>query len=297
MRTALSAVLCVTALCFCFSAAHAQTYYVSNTGSDTNNGTSQTTPWATADKVNNTQFQPGDSILFERNGEWRDHIYPISSGTAGNPITFADYGTGSKPIFWGSDVLKNANFVSQGGGVYTYQIATEVDAVLCNGVFVAPDVGSGQTWACPWSNGTLTVTLPSDPLTDGNLYTGCTRGNVIANLADANGTGNGAIQSHIVFRNLVCAETCGELQAGNVQGYGIRIQGATDITVDGCEADNCGRHNIAIIDADQVTVQNCNCDGAQPNTPGGNSIYVAYADGGAPVARPEIFVSLWREIG
>ena len=39
-------------------------YYVSNSGSDSNNGTSTSTPWKTIAHVDAHTFNPGDSVLF-----------------------------------------------------------------------------------------------------------------------------------------------------------------------------------------------------------------------------------------
>jgi hypothetical protein len=45
----------------------ATTYYAGVTnGNDSNNATSQFTPWKTIAKVNASRFQPGDQILFKR---------------------------------------------------------------------------------------------------------------------------------------------------------------------------------------------------------------------------------------
>ena len=51
--------------------AQATIYYVSPTGNDNNNGTSQSTPWRTIDRVNQSTYsiQPGDQVLFQRGGE------------------------------------------------------------------------------------------------------------------------------------------------------------------------------------------------------------------------------------
>jgi hypothetical protein len=78
------------------TSARATTYYVDNcvvTGSDSNNGTSTSTPWLTIAHVNAQTFNPGDSILFQRGCIWHEKLLPPSSGSSGNQITFADYGT------------------------------------------------------------------------------------------------------------------------------------------------------------------------------------------------------------
>ena len=76
--------------------AGAKVYYVSNNGSDSNNGTSPTTPWKTLNKVNNTKFSSGTYVCFERGGLWRGKI------TAKAGVTYTAYGTGAKPIIYGS---------------------------------------------------------------------------------------------------------------------------------------------------------------------------------------------------
>lgn len=79
------------------------TYYVdANSGSDNNNGTSQTAPWQSLDKVNNTTFQPGDTICFKAGSTWTGTLYPKGSGVSGSPITIDMYGTGNKPIINGN---------------------------------------------------------------------------------------------------------------------------------------------------------------------------------------------------
>ena len=98
-------------------AANATNYYVSNTGSDANNGTSTATPWQTLSRVktagNNGTILAGDNIYFKKGDNFIGGMYwstlfgnTAVSGTAGNPITFSSYGTGAKPIF---QVTPNAN--------------------------------------------------------------------------------------------------------------------------------------------------------------------------------------------
>ena len=76
--------------------AGATVYYVSNGGSDSNNGTSQSTPWKTLDKVNSAELADGSYVCFERGGLWRGKI------TARAGVTYTAYGTGAKPILYGS---------------------------------------------------------------------------------------------------------------------------------------------------------------------------------------------------
>ena len=83
----------------CF--ASATTYYVDPAGSNGNDGLSPATPWRTLLKVGISTFQPGDVILFKRDGVWNEWLTPPSSGTAGNLIKFDAYSDGRPPEFTG----------------------------------------------------------------------------------------------------------------------------------------------------------------------------------------------------
>ncbi len=88
-------------------------FYVSNKGSDLNDGLSESSPIATIGKVhelqNNNTIIAGDVVLFERGGEW----YPTESLNENGEIvqdkykvkagvTVSAYGTGDKPRILGS---------------------------------------------------------------------------------------------------------------------------------------------------------------------------------------------------
>lgn len=79
-------------------------YYVSNAGSDSNNGTSPSTPWATVAKVNGYgSFVAGDIISFQCGGIWREELVPQSGNSMTQAkLTYNSYGEGNKPRFLGS---------------------------------------------------------------------------------------------------------------------------------------------------------------------------------------------------
>lgn len=79
----------------------ATTYYVSPAGSDSNNGTSASTPWQTLAKVNATTFSAGDSVLLASGGSWSGTLAPLGSGTSANPITIDWYGGTTRPLIAG----------------------------------------------------------------------------------------------------------------------------------------------------------------------------------------------------
>jgi hypothetical protein len=101
-------VIAVTASSF------AAQYYVSNSGLDSNSGTSAATPWKTLAQVNGSTFNAGDAIYLQRGGVWNESLIPPSSGASGNPITFDAYGTGPAPVITAAAPI---SFVS---GSWTY---------------------------------------------------------------------------------------------------------------------------------------------------------------------------------
>ena len=252
-----------------------RTYYVSPSGSDSNSGLAAGSPWQTVAKVNSTNLQPGDTVLFQRGGEWRESLTAPSSGVAGNPISFADYGTGAKPKFWGSIVLSNSLFVPAGNGLYTYSISTPVTAALVNHTFfyTSPTNNAAalvNSWS--YSGTTLTINSPnSDPRVDGNVYTAVVRQDVVFS----------NYQSHLIFRNLVADESA----AAN-QGYAFRIQNSTDVLVDSCEAYRAGKHHFASINSTQFVGKNLYAAWSMPGQSrvGATSVdpavsaYVSYGD-------------------
>lgn len=72
------------------------TYYVSNQGNDGSPGKFPEGAWATLERVNETELQPGDAVYFERGGLWRGYL----KAQAG--VTYSAYGQGEKPKIYGS---------------------------------------------------------------------------------------------------------------------------------------------------------------------------------------------------
>jgi hypothetical protein len=105
----------------CGVSANATTYYVANTGSDSNNGSSTRSPWQTVAHVNAQRFGPGDSILFNRGDAWREQLVPPSSGSPGSVMTFGEYGSGSLPVISGADLVNTFSVYSP--GVYVASVS------------------------------------------------------------------------------------------------------------------------------------------------------------------------------
>ena len=119
--------------------ASATTYYISPSGSDTNNGTSTSTPWQTITKVNSANFVAGDSVLFQGGQTFTGALVfsyatniPVSS--AATPITVGSYGTGAGTI------LSNAT------GAYSAAIAINgINGIIINGLTILGGGGTSPT--------------------------------------------------------------------------------------------------------------------------------------------------------
>jgi len=91
-------------------------YYVSDTdGNDLNLGTSPSQAWQTLTKVNQTTFQPGDTIYFKSGDGWVGQLMPKGSGSLGLPIVINMYGGNIKPLIDGNGVIGQGTlyFVNQ----------------------------------------------------------------------------------------------------------------------------------------------------------------------------------------
>lgn len=76
-----------------------QSYYVDSVeGSDENAGTTMEEPWKSIEKINQTTFQPGDTIQLKAGSEWDGvTLSPKGSGTNESPIILSAYGEGELP--------------------------------------------------------------------------------------------------------------------------------------------------------------------------------------------------------
>lgn len=106
--------------------ASAETYYVSNSGNDANNGASTGTSWQTISKVNSTIIS-GDSVLFNKGDTWTERI-----NVSGSDIYFGSYGIGVKPVVTG---LQTVSGFTNFGNIWSASISNSVaylNTVLIN---------------------------------------------------------------------------------------------------------------------------------------------------------------------
>ncbi|MEO8589860.1 MAG: right-handed parallel beta-helix repeat-containing protein, partial [Flavobacteriales bacterium] len=112
------------------------TYYVSPSGSDTNNGTSQGTAWQTIARVNQvgSSLQAGDQVLFQSGGTYRGKLTISSSGTSAAKIVIGAYGTGAQPVISGSVAVNS--WTAYSGNIWRAPVAQAVKHVFVNGTLM-----------------------------------------------------------------------------------------------------------------------------------------------------------------
>lgn len=89
----------IALIALCPARGYATTYYVSPSGSDTNSGTSISTPWKTVSKVNGKSLSAGDTVCFEGGATFSGTTLTTKgTGTATSRITYTSYGTGKAII-------------------------------------------------------------------------------------------------------------------------------------------------------------------------------------------------------
>ena len=136
-------------------AATGKTYYVSSVnGSTSANGTSPETAWKNCYQI--TGLKAGDAVLFECGSEFREQIKLVSG------VTYASYGTGEKPVFYGSINASQASkwkAVSGVANLYQYSgtlsTSNDIGSIVFNG---------GEAWGIKiqeiykWVNGQISWT-------------------------------------------------------------------------------------------------------------------------------------------
>jgi Right handed beta helix region len=158
-------------------------YYVSPNGSDSNNGTSPSSPWRTIHRVNQAALRPGDGVLFQGGATFSDEVLmPIGSGASGSLIVFGSYGSGNATLaegiwfrekswlgFENLSIGSGGNLQGKGSGIIVESCTISGDSLAVNGM------GSGWTI----DNNDIDHTGNSGMLLEGDSFT--VSGNTITN--------------------------------------------------------------------------------------------------------------------
>lgn len=209
-------------LLFCCAGASAATYYVDPAGSNGNDGLSPQTPWRTLLKIGISTFQPGDTVLFKRDGVWNEWLTPPSSGTAGNLIRFDAYGNGRPPRFTGRYETTAVQWSNTSGNVW--QISLSATQAITQLRFVQ----FGSIWGSVQTSQSA-LTHSRDWYYDSVaqvLYVYSQTGNPVATY--------GSVTPIILSgQSLINLNNVSYLELQHIQldwydGYGVQVQGASD---------------------------------------------------------------------
>ena len=90
---------------YSFSAYDTTHWHVnSTTGNDGNSGHHPDSAFLTLDHLDDQALEAGDYVYLHAGSVWRESLDILTSGAAGNLITYIKYGSGSNPKIYGSDV-------------------------------------------------------------------------------------------------------------------------------------------------------------------------------------------------
>jgi parallel beta helix pectate lyase-like protein len=202
--------------------ASATTYYVDPAGSNGNNGLSPQTAWRTLLKVGISTFQPGDVILFKRDGVWNEWLTPPSSGATGNPIKFDAYGNGRPPEFTGYYATLPSQWTPSGGNVW--QIALSGTQPMSSLKFVQ----FGSMWGNVQASQAALANDRDwyyDPVAQ-NLYVWSATGNPVTHFGSV--TPIVLSGQSVININGVSNIEIQHIKLDWYDGYGVQVQGASD---------------------------------------------------------------------
>ncbi|MBK8531693.1 MAG: right-handed parallel beta-helix repeat-containing protein [Flavobacteriales bacterium] len=156
----------------------ATTYYIAPEGSDSNNGTSPSTPWRSIARLQQAanSLQPGDEVLFQRGGSYPGQLTLNTSGSSSQPIVLGAYGSGPLPEISGASTV--TGWTQHQGQIWRANVTQGVKYVRVDGALM--------TLARYPNTGWLRVNTAS------TTQVNC------ASLSQANGHWNGA---RLVIRN------------------------------------------------------------------------------------------------
>ncbi len=202
--------------------AGATTYYVDPAGSNGNDGLTPQTAWRTLLKVGISTFQPGDEILFRRDGVWNEWLTPPSSGTAGNLIKFDAYGSGRPPEFTGLYQTKSSDWTNTSGNIWQINLSATQPITQLKFVRFGTIWGSGQTSEASLAHDRDWYYDAGDQI----LYVWSSAGNPVTHY----GSVNPIILSGQALINLngVSYLEIQHIKLDWYDSYGVQVQGASD---------------------------------------------------------------------
>jgi hypothetical protein len=257
-KSALYLVVVTTLITVSSNPVAATNYYVSPTGSDSNNGTSTSTPWMTLGQVNRFVFAPGDHVFFQGGQTFTgcvvfSHATNVPASSASTPFVVGSYGTGNATL------LSNCPGVNQSNGNGPRSALVTIDGisgfVLQNLTLSAN--GTATQFGVLIQNGTNSATTASAITVENSDISGFYT------------TASGDSSSEIWILGYALNGNCGNLN--NVQIVNNTLHGANGPTSqddNGINGYGCGQ-NITNVVYQGNTVYNLGGGGVFPNQANG----------------------------
>jgi parallel beta-helix repeat protein len=149
-------------------------YVSSSTGSDSNNGTSPSTPWAhhpwDSNRTGNAActLAPGNTVYMYGGDTWYNGNFTTAqSGTSGNPITtttLPGFGSATLPVISAGKLL-NGTWTFVSGTTYSIALTSQTNMVYNGSVKLTLGTGSGSLTSGQWywASSVLYVNIGSNP--------------------------------------------------------------------------------------------------------------------------------------
>ena len=237
------------------------TYYVSAiSGNDANDGTSQSTPWKSLDKVNAIvpDLQPGDAVLLEYGSQFTDQYLHITdvAGTPDKPITVSAYGdeTKGRPLVaangvegsqWYQDYRANVGNHRTHGTVSTTLLLKDVSYITVSNLEITNDDADVHdpidSWQ--WTDQADADGTKLDRTAERMDRTG------VAGIAD-----NGTTMSHVTLDNLNIHDVDGNLYDKHMANGGIYFMAHLPRTRTSADDDAWLQEHVSRFD--HITIRN-----------------------------------------
>ncbi len=217
-------------------------FYVSNSGSDTNSGTSASAPFQTLAHVNSLSLAPGSAVYLQCGSVFRETLLISEAGTSPAPTNFGSYGTcttSNRPLISGADLLTNWNIEQESGFKTYYAPEATAPAVVFED-----------------NRRLVASTNPPASMPPGSFY------------YDAAG-------QNVYIRTIERCAPAGHVIEASVRPNAVIIQGVSYINISDIEADKATQNNILA----WGTLTNVNLTSTVTNYSYGNGIWFTASPG------------------
>ena len=224
-------------------------YYVSENGSDDNDGLSPEKAWQSIRKVDSFSFSDGDGVFFKRGDIFRAEGVTL---TLQSGVTYSAYGSGEKPVLVGSSDASYSYLWEETDAPYVYRYIGEchdVGNIYING---------GRYWGVHVKNNGGT-SFYSDLVSNGldePYYSGGKVYNGYKSLENNLEYTNYNDSLYLFSKDGNPGDVFDSIELTNGM-HGVDGTGISDVVFDNIKLVGYGIHGISICDITNVNVQNC----------------------------------------